>query len=57
MSRPDHRSAPPRSALPGAEPDAFDLWLRQALRCAHDAALRDPVPDTLLALLDPAPQG
>lgn len=31
---------------------AFELWLRQGLTEAYGAALREPVPDELLRLLD-----
>lgn len=52
MNRPGHRHAPPAAAPHGQERDAFELWLRQALRGAHDTVLREPVPGSLLALLE-----
>jgi hypothetical protein len=36
----------------GAEPDAFDVWLRRGLQADFDAVARQPVPAELLALIE-----
>lgn len=51
-------AAPPWRAAPVPVPpheDAFDAWLRRELGRLYDAALTDPVPETLTRLLDARP--
>jgi hypothetical protein len=48
------RRPPKRSAVGwlGAEEDAFDLWLRQSLHDAFDAAVAEPIPEDILRLIE-----
>ena len=36
----------------GMEKDVFDLWLRQSLHEAFDAAVAEPVPEALLRMIE-----
>ena len=36
----------------GEEEDAFDLWLRQSLHEAFDAAVAEPIPEDILRLIE-----
>ena len=44
------RQQPSLATAPN-EPSAFDAWLKQNLRELYGDLLREPVPDTLTALL------
>lgn len=51
-------AAPPWRAAPAPvshREDAFDAWLRRELGRLYDAALTEPVPETLTRLLDTRP--
>jgi hypothetical protein len=50
---PSRRPPKPTAAeSPGAETDAFDLWLRRSLHEAFDAAVEEPIPEDILRLIE-----